>query len=317
MANVTEAATWDAGVYQLETTDPVTGGANGVDNAPHKNLANRTLWLKEQLLLLQSDVSGLDPDMQNMVGASIKFALDQAALANAGVKSLHKISQQQGEFTMYNYGIVSGAAVSKKGTSRLLSIAGGACYLEGRKYYVPAQDSASSVPVGEAASATVYAYLELVSGIPTLKITTVANPMPPFGTVTLNSITIPALDSGADLAACTLSSRLCATELDYPNSVGTPVTYTVPLANVLPDTNYTIEFEVLSAMGSPCDERSLKVTTRNTNNFIVTLYSAADDVVVRWKLSRLNSVGEQPKNDWRSRFAANPANVNYPTNQAY
>lgn len=317
MANVTEAAAWDAGVYQLETTDPVTGGPNGVDNTPHKNLANRTLWLKEQLLLLQADVVGLDPDMQNMTGGAIKYAIEQAALANHGVKSLNKINQQQGEFTMYNYGVVSGGVVSKKGTSRLLSIAGGVCYLEGRKFYIPAQDSAVSVPVGEAASATVYAYLQLVNGIPVLKITTIANPTPPSSTVTLNSITIPANDSGADLAACTLSARLCATELDYPNSVGTPVTYTVPLANILPDTNYTIEFEVLSAVGSPCDERSLKVTTRNTNNFIVTLFSAADDVVVRWKLSRLNGVAEQPANDWRSRFAANPANVNYPTNQAY
>jgi microcystin-dependent protein len=36
---------WDD-IYQLETTDPVQGGADGVDNLPHKNLANRTLWLK-------------------------------------------------------------------------------------------------------------------------------------------------------------------------------------------------------------------------------------------------------------------------------
>lgn len=46
MANIIETETWDDGVYQLETTDPVEGGADGVDNAPHKNLANRTLWLK-------------------------------------------------------------------------------------------------------------------------------------------------------------------------------------------------------------------------------------------------------------------------------
>jgi len=51
MANITETVTWDDGVYQLETTDPVEGGEDGVDNAPHKNLANRTLWLKAQLLL--------------------------------------------------------------------------------------------------------------------------------------------------------------------------------------------------------------------------------------------------------------------------
>ena len=48
MANVTETAQWDAGVYQLETTDLVQGGAAGVSNNQAKNLANRTVWLKQQ-----------------------------------------------------------------------------------------------------------------------------------------------------------------------------------------------------------------------------------------------------------------------------
>lgn len=317
MPNVTETSSWEEGIYRIETTDPILGGENGTANVQAKQLANRTRKLKDRLDEAEANIAGLDPDMHNMVSGAIKYAIEQAALANHGVKSLNKINQQQGEFTMYNYGMVSGGAVSKKGANRLLSIAAGVCYLEGRKFFVPAHDSDMSVPVGEAASATVYAYLQLVAGVPKLKITTIASPTPPTSTVTLLSITIPANDAGADLAACTLSSRLCPTEADYPNSVGTPVTYAVPLANVLPDTNYTVEFEVLSAVGSPCDERSLKVTTRNTNNFIVTLFSAADDVVVRWKLSRLNSVDAQPTNDWRSRFAVTPANVNYPTNLAY
>lgn len=51
MAAIEEESNWDEGVYQLETTDPVQGGPGGVDNLPHKHLANRTLWLKAQLLL--------------------------------------------------------------------------------------------------------------------------------------------------------------------------------------------------------------------------------------------------------------------------
>jgi len=51
MAGITEEETWDSEVYQLETTDPVQGGPEGIDNLPHKALANRTLWLKAQLLL--------------------------------------------------------------------------------------------------------------------------------------------------------------------------------------------------------------------------------------------------------------------------
>jgi hypothetical protein len=49
MTNLTETATYEAGVYQLETTDPVQGGAGGVDNVQAQQLANRTAWLKAQV----------------------------------------------------------------------------------------------------------------------------------------------------------------------------------------------------------------------------------------------------------------------------
>lgn len=46
MANVPESASYDAGIYQLETGDPVLGGASGIANAQAKGLANRTAYLK-------------------------------------------------------------------------------------------------------------------------------------------------------------------------------------------------------------------------------------------------------------------------------
>jgi len=49
MANVTELSQFDSGIYQLETTDPVEGGASGVSNFQAKGLANRTRWLKDQI----------------------------------------------------------------------------------------------------------------------------------------------------------------------------------------------------------------------------------------------------------------------------
>ena len=49
MANLPENSTFDTGVYQLETTDPVLGGADGVSNQQAKQLANRTRWLKDQV----------------------------------------------------------------------------------------------------------------------------------------------------------------------------------------------------------------------------------------------------------------------------
>ncbi|XEI31160.1 hypothetical protein NMD14_10040 [Aeromonas veronii] len=54
MANVTETPSYDAGIYQIETTDPVLGGPNGIANAQAKGLANRTAFLKQQIDQLNS-----------------------------------------------------------------------------------------------------------------------------------------------------------------------------------------------------------------------------------------------------------------------
>lgn len=49
MANVPESSSFEAGIYQLETTDQVLGGEDGVSNTQAKQLANRTRWLKDQV----------------------------------------------------------------------------------------------------------------------------------------------------------------------------------------------------------------------------------------------------------------------------
>lgn len=50
--NIKEKNQWDDEVYLIATTDPVQGGENGVDNLPHQQLANRTVWLKNQIQTL-------------------------------------------------------------------------------------------------------------------------------------------------------------------------------------------------------------------------------------------------------------------------
>ena len=49
MANLTETPVWETGVYQWENTDPIEGGANGIDNVPTRQLANRTSFLRQVL----------------------------------------------------------------------------------------------------------------------------------------------------------------------------------------------------------------------------------------------------------------------------
>ena len=68
MANVTEQSLWEVGVYQIETSDPVIGGANGIANRQALQLANRTLWLKDQVLGLGSGKQAADATLTALAG---------------------------------------------------------------------------------------------------------------------------------------------------------------------------------------------------------------------------------------------------------
>jgi hypothetical protein len=65
MANVPESPAWEPGIYQLETTDPVLGGAEGVDNLQAKQLANRTAYLKQSLEALAELIDGVSGGTTN------------------------------------------------------------------------------------------------------------------------------------------------------------------------------------------------------------------------------------------------------------
>ena len=49
MANLPETPQWEEGVYQIEVSDPVLGGPDGISNRQAKQLASRTSYLKQQV----------------------------------------------------------------------------------------------------------------------------------------------------------------------------------------------------------------------------------------------------------------------------
>jgi hypothetical protein len=65
MANLIEEAVWEAGIRQIETTDPVIGGppnpatGAGLSNIQAYQLARRTAWLRAQFEALVSDFASL------------------------------------------------------------------------------------------------------------------------------------------------------------------------------------------------------------------------------------------------------------------
>lgn len=58
MANLTLTRQWVENIYQLETSDPVMGGPDGIDNRQAKELGARTNWLKDQVDGLNQEKTG-------------------------------------------------------------------------------------------------------------------------------------------------------------------------------------------------------------------------------------------------------------------
>ena len=232
-----------------------------------------------------------DIDMQNQIVSAVKYALTQSGVANNSINALKNINQQEGTVTFQNYGVVYGCAMTNNAAgNRSVALALGVCFLEGRKYYTPANALAAIVPDnGGVSSAVVYAYLYLVAGIPTLAISAIGAAVP-AGSVVLYSLTIPAgntLATDSNLAGVTITD-IRRIESNFPMSLDAPSSISVSIA-VLSDIDYQLTFDVVSYTGAPVSGESILVYSRATNGFTVQLISASDDVIVRWKLSKLNN----------------------------
>ncbi|MFJ5335957.1 phage tail protein, partial [Pectobacterium sp. CHL-2024] len=77
MANLSENPQWVDGIYQIETSDPVAGGPDGVSNRQAKELASRTSYLKKEQEKTGSDlathVATADPHTQYAPKANPTF----------------------------------------------------------------------------------------------------------------------------------------------------------------------------------------------------------------------------------------------------
>ena len=248
--------------------------------------------LDERLDEMTSDIGATSVDMQNATAAALKFAIDQAALANYGVRALREQAQQEGVATILNRGVVSGCTASKSGTAaRNLNISAGVCFANGRAYSVSDGNNAASVPsnIGSG-SVTVYAYLHQdAGGLWRLAVTPIGSDLPD-GTIKIYNVTIPANSTDAtdpNLTNVTLTD-VRRIEAQFPQLLNSPASASVVL-QTLAANDYKLDFDVVSAVGAPCEAKGVMVSSRATNGFTVLLASAADNVVVRWKASKLNN----------------------------
>ena len=248
--------------------------------------------LAARLTEMDSNIGATSVDMQNATAAALKFALDQAALANYGVRALRGQAQQEGVITIKNRGVVKGCSVSKSTTAaRNLNIVTGVCFANGRAYPVSDGTNAASVPsnIGSS-SVVVYAYLfQDANGLWRLAVTPIGTTVPD-GAITIYNLTIPANSTDAtdpNLTGVAMTD-VRRVEAQFPQLFDTPASVS-PALQTLGANDYSLAFDVVSADGAPCDSRHIVVASRATNGFSVYLASAADNVVLRWRASKLNN----------------------------
>ncbi|AXL49180.1 hypothetical protein DSC91_000897 [Paraburkholderia caffeinilytica] len=99
MANLVETSQWEEGVYQLETSDPVVGGPDGIDNRQAKQLANRTAYLKAQQ---EAHAGAADPHPQYQTPAETQVLITAAinalvAAAPGALDTLKELADALGD----------------------------------------------------------------------------------------------------------------------------------------------------------------------------------------------------------------------------
>ncbi|BBD77253.1 hypothetical protein [Hydrogenophilus thermoluteolus] len=312
MANVTESAVWESGVYRIETTDPILGGENGTANIQAKQLANRTLWLKvradqvdaaaagygslqARLAALQANVEAVGTEMVNMDHTAVMQALSLAHMAHQAIDAMRfGPVRQTGEITIKNRGVVSGCTISKSTTAaRNLNIAPGVCFANGQTYPVVEGTNAASVPANTSTTSAVVvsAYLYPHSDGQTyrLAVTAIGQSVPDNG-IEIYRLTIPANNTDAtdpNLTNVTLTD-VRRIEPNFPDMLDAPVSQSVSFARPMKGADWRLHVDVVSATGAPCRADQVVVGNRATNGMTLLLASAADAVTLRWTVERLN-----------------------------
>lgn len=288
MANIQENSQWEPGIYQIEKTDLVEGGPNGVSNAQAKQLASRTAWLKAELAKIEQAVSAVNPDYQEALHFELRRQMELNALAFKEIDKTLNMRMQQGEVTLTNKGVQHGMAASKSTTAtRNLNITGGRVFQGGRLYPKSTQDNAAAVPPNHSdQSKTCVAYAWLNDNSVSVDVSPLGEEAPSFG-VPIYRLTVPAGNTGSTDPYLTLVTMTDIRRIEpyYPAMLDNPSQELVSLSAPLPDSNWQLALDVVTAVGANATSDHVQISARASNGFRLTLAHAADDVRVRYTLT--------------------------------
>lgn len=247
--------------------------------------------LAQKISAIENLVSSQSADYQDMQASTVMFALQQVQQANQMAQAFKEQIQQEGVVTLENRGVIRGCSISKSsGAARNLNLTSGKCFSGSYIFDVSEKENAASVPSNTGPNnVTVFAYLHRSADyVWRLGVTAVGETVPE-GAIRIYNITVP--PGSTDITDPTLSgvqiTDVRRFEPNYPNLIQAPAMVS-PAINRLSSNDYHMDFQVVESDG-PCDESSIEVYSQAPNGFTIRLASPADNVIVRWRISKLNN----------------------------
>ncbi len=216
--------------------------------------------------------------------------LDDLALAHKEMKKTLGMRFQEGLITLKNRGVISGCTVSKSTTAaRNVTLALGKFFLKGRPYSVQELVNCASIPNNNSGSAaTCYVFLWIdANGVIQCDSTDLGQAVPDNGII-LYEVTVPANNNDINdpnLANVTLTDRR-RLEANWPTVLDAPSYALVALNAPIVGADYIVQLDLVSFTGPASGLDGFLVQNRLDNGFKVYFSGMADDLVVRYLVSR-------------------------------
>jgi hypothetical protein len=262
MADLKEQYEWEDAIHEWGEEEFVTGGPDGPDNVPPRQLAGRTQFLSVSEMVLG-----------NLAGMGV-------------IESQKTIRQriQEGSVLIYNRGVITGCTASKAAANRRVVLAGGGVFAKGVE--IPCggdQNIGITVPSNTGqASLVYYGYLSVAAnGILTFAMTDAGAVVPADG-IPICRITVPAGNTASNLDGVTLTD-VRRYESAYPTLINS-VSYTsVALPYSMIDTDYAVMLDVTGYSGGWNQRPSVYAGEKASNGFKVFADGTLDEAAVQWK----------------------------------
>jgi hypothetical protein len=261
MADLTERYEWENGVHEWAEDEFITGGPEGPDNVPPRQLAGRTQFLAS-------------------------LAMHLGMLSGLGLNENQKTIRQriqEGSVTIYNRGVITGCAASKGASGRKVLLAAGGIFAKGVEIPCAGNQTGITIPTNTGgASLVYYGYLSVGTNGALTFLCTAAGAVVPDGGIPICRITVPAGNTADNLDGVTLTD-VRRYESAYPTLINSISYASVALPYNMIDTDYAVMLDVAGYSGGWNQRSCVYAGEKAANGFKVYADGTLDEVNVQWK----------------------------------